>query len=71
MMVRLVLQPNLRDIIGQIIEPAIPEQVAVMERHAIPTGDSWSSVLANIMAVEPTVAMASDRRNHAKRNNLT
>ena len=66
-MVLLVGQLYRRLKMGQRREPAMPEQVAVMERRAMPVGERWSSVRANMMAVEPTVAMASERRNHANR----
>ncbi len=57
-----------REIIGQTKAPAIPEEVAVMERSAIATVPIFNSVLANRIAVPETVAIASERRNHATRN---
>jgi hypothetical protein len=53
--------------IGQRREPAMPEQVAVMDKHPIPAGGRANVVRAKRIAVEPAVAMASERRNQASR----
>ena len=45
----------------------MPQVVTVMDKIAIGTVAIWSSVLAKRMAVPDTVAMASDKRNHATR----
>src|SRR2546430_1623966 len=66
--VRFVRRAYRRDIIGQTKAPAIPELVAVMERSAMATVPILSSVRAKRIAVPDTVAMASERRNHAIKN---
>jgi hypothetical protein len=53
--------------IGQKKAPAIPDEMAVMERRAIATVPILNSVRAKIIAVPDTVATASDRRNQAMR----
>jgi hypothetical protein len=52
---------------GQIVAPAIPDAVAVIDKMAIGTVPIRSSVRAKRIAVPETVAMASERRNQAMR----
>ena len=63
-----VLHPNRRDTMGHKVAPAIPEAVAVIDSNAIATVLNLNSIRAKIIAVPLTVAIASDRRNHAARN---
>lgn len=58
---------NFADMRGQRKAPAIPDTVAVIERRAIATVPNFNSVRANRIAVPETVAMASERRNQARR----
>src|SRR5436305_13462076 len=71
MIVWLFLRASLRDRIGQLNAPAMPDVVAVMDRMAMETVLRCSSVLANRIAVADTVAMASERRNQPIRNMTT
>ena len=52
---------------GQKTAPAIPDDVAVMDRMAIGTVPIFSSVRAKRIAVPDTVATASESMNHAMR----
>ena len=65
--VRFVGKLYLREMIGQKNAPAMPEDVAVMERMAIGTVPIFSSVRAKRIAVPDTVATASESINHAMR----
>lgn len=62
-MVRLVLSLKWREIRGQVKAPAMPEEVAVIDRSAIATVPILSSVRAKSIAVPETVAIASESRN--------
>jgi hypothetical protein len=71
MMVWLFFSANLRDMIGQVKAPAMPDVVATIDSTATSTVLMWSSVRANRTAVPLTVATASERRNQATRNKTT
>src|SRR2546421_3665242 len=71
MIVWLFFNASLRDMIGQVKAPAMPDVVAVMERMAIGTVSMCSSVLAKRTAVPETVPIASERRNQAMRKQAT
>ena len=62
-----VFQPKRRERMGQMVAPAIPDAVAVIDRMAMATVPIRSSVRAKRMAVPETVAIASERRNQAMR----
>lgn len=59
------------EILGQMKAPKMPDEIAVMERSAMGTVPIFSSVRAKRIAVPETVAMASESRNHARRNMRT
>jgi hypothetical protein len=67
----LVFSAYRRERIGQVKAPAIPDEVAVIDNRATATVPILSSVRANIIAVLPIVAIASERRNQATRNIAT
>lgn len=46
----------------------MPEEMDVMDKRAMAIVDIWSSVRAKRTAVPEIVAMASERRNHDRRN---
>ena len=71
MIVWLFFSASLRDMIGQVKAPAMPDVMAVMERMAMGTVSMCSSVLAKRIAVPETVAIASERRNQAIRKIAT
>src|SRR4051795_12772039 len=71
MIVWLFFSASLRDMIGHITAPAIPDVIAVIERMAIGTVSMCSSVLPKRTAVPDTVAIASERRNQAIRKIAT
>lgn len=71
MIVRFVGRWKRFEILGQMKAPKMPDDVAVMDRSAIWTVPIFSSVRAKRIAVPETVAMASESRNHARRNMRT
>jgi hypothetical protein len=65
--VRFVFSAYRREMTGQTKAPAIPDDVAVIDKRAIATVPIFNSVRANKIAVPETVAIASESRNHAMR----
>ena len=56
---------------GSEMAPKIPDVIVVMESKTTRMVDIWSSVFAKRIAVPEIVAIASESRNHAHRNNTT
>ena len=65
MMVCCVCKRKRREMTGHVNAPAMPDDVAVIDKMAICTVHILSSVRAKRMAVPDTVAIESESKNHA------
>lgn len=63
------VKPRRCEIFGQRKAPSKPATVTSTEMRARRSGGMWSVVFAYKMDTPETVAMASERRNQARRNN--